>query len=112
MADCIFCAIAAGEGNAKYAHRDDSVVAIEDINPAAPVHVLVIPKQHIEDARGVTDSELLSAMFRIAHQVADERGVSESGYRLVFNTGRDAGQSVNHVHLHVLGGRSMAWPPG
>jgi histidine triad (HIT) family protein len=112
MADCIFCAIARGEGKAKFVHQDDRVVAIEDINPAAPVHVLVMPREHLESARDVEDAELLAAMFRVAHSIAAERDLTERGYRLVFNTGPEAGQSVPHVHLHLLGGRRMAWPPG
>ncbi len=112
MADDIFCKIANHEMDARYVFEDDAVVAIEDINPAAPAHVLVIPKQHVENAKGLDDPQLLARMFEVAHRVAEEKGIAESGYRLVFNVGPDAGQSVDHVHLHVLGGRRMAWPPG
>ncbi|MGH7903236.1 MAG: histidine triad nucleotide-binding protein [Candidatus Dormibacteraceae bacterium] len=112
MATCIFCAIARGEGDARYVHRDDRVVAIEDLGPVAPVHVLVIPVEHFETVREITDPALLARMHQVAHRIADERGLAESGYRLVFNIGRDGGQTVPHVHLHLLGGRAMAWPPG
>ena len=112
MADDIFCRIANHQMDARYVFEDDQVVAIEDINPGAPTHVLVIPKQHVDDARGLEEPQLLARMFEVAHQVARDKGIAEGGYRLVFNVGRDAGQSVDHVHLHVLGGRHMSWPPG
>jgi histidine triad (HIT) family protein len=110
--DCIFCRVANGELDAKIVHRDPDVVALEDVRPVAPVHVLVIPTRHFDNARGLDNGAILAKMFDVAHQVAREKGVAESGYRLVFNVGPDAGQSVDHVHLHVLGGRRMAWPPG
>ena len=109
--DCLFCRVIAGEVPGRFVHRDDEVIAIEDINPQAPVHVLVIPVEHSQDATGVP-GPLLERMLAVAQRVAEERGVAESGYRLVFNLGPDAGQSVFHTHLHVLGGRRLAWPPG
>jgi histidine triad (HIT) family protein len=112
VGDCIFCKIARDDGNARYVHQDESIVAIEDINPAAPVHVLVIPRVHLERARDIEDAGLLANLFRVAHSIAADRDLSERGYRLVLNTGPEAGQSVPHVHLHLLGGRRMAWPPG
>ncbi len=112
MDDCIFCRIASGEIPAQIVHSDDRVVAFEDVNPQAPVHVLVIPRQHVDSARELEDPDLLAALFAAGHQVADQKGISKSGYRLVFNVGPDGGQTVLHAHLHVLGGRPMTWPPG
>ena len=112
MADCIFCAIGRGDGKAKYVHKDDKVVAIEDLRPAAPVHVLIIPKEHIETVRELEDHSLLGRIFEIANKVAEEKEIAQDGYRLIFNVGPHGGQTVYHVHLHVLGGRFMSWPPG
>lgn len=114
MEDCLFCKIAAGEIPAKIAYEDGEIIAFYDIAPQAPVHVLVIPKRHIESAQKLAagDEALLFRMFGVAAQLAKELGVAESGYRLVTNVGQDAGQSVPHLHLHLLGGRSLAWPPG
>jgi histidine triad (HIT) family protein len=111
MADCIFCEIAAGRAPAGLLYEDEQVVAFEDVQPGAPVHALVIPRAHLADAREVS-GERLVALFEAAHAVAREKGVGESGYRLIFNVGPDAGQAVDHAHLHVLGGRSLGWPPG
>jgi histidine triad (HIT) family protein len=112
MADCIFCEIASGRAPARILFQDDQVVAFEDVAPGAPVHVLVVPRKHLADAREVTEDGLLGHLFGAAHAVAADKGVAESGYRLVFNVGRDAGQAVDHAHLHVLGGRALRWPPG
>jgi len=112
VTDCLFCKIAAGEIPSTMVHSDDRAVAIEDINPAAPVHVLVIPREHHATVPDLRDAGLLAHVFDVAHQVAQSRGVAEEGYRLVFNVGRRAQQSVWHVHLHVLGGRDFTWPPG
>ena len=112
MPDCIFCRIANGEMEAKRVHEDSLVVAIEDIKPAAPTHLLVIPRQHLRNARELANRELVAHIFDVAHAVANGSGIGETGYRLVFNVGRDGGQTVDHVHLHVIGGRPMAWPPG
>lgn len=111
VSDCLFCRVIAGEVPGRFVHRDDEVVAIEDINPQAPLHVLVIPVEHARDVHDVPGATL-ERMYAVARRIAEERGVAESGYRLVFNLGPDAGQSVFHAHLHVLGGRRLAWPPG
>ena len=112
MADCVFCRIAAGAAPARVVAEDDGVLAIEDVNPQAPVHVLVIPRRHLADAREAGDDGLMGRLVATANRVAAERGLGERGYRLVINVGRDGGQAVPHLHLHVLGGRAMAWPPG
>jgi histidine triad (HIT) family protein len=112
VAECEFCAIAGGEGRATYLHRDEHAVAIEDMRPVAPVHVLVIPREHVETVRELHDHDLLGHLFDVAHQVADRKGIAQDGYRLIFNVGPHGGQVVYHVHLHVLGGRFMSWPPG
>lgn len=114
MEDCIFCKIATGQIPCNKAYEDEHVLAFHDINPQAPVHVLIIPKSHIESVAKLTpaDDAVLCAMFRAAQKLAAELGVSESGFRVVMNTGSDGGQSVPHLHLHLLGGRSLAWPPG
>ena len=112
MADCIFCGIVAGDIPATIVASADGALAIQDVNPKAPVHVLVIPRDHLADVHTIRDGSLLVTMFDLARQVARDVGVEQSGYRLVFNNGPDAGQNVFHAHLHVLGGRSLAWPPG
>ncbi|MBD3620024.1 MAG: histidine triad nucleotide-binding protein [Chromatiales bacterium] len=114
MSDCIFCKIAAGEIPADVVYQDDDVIAFRDLNPQAPTHVLVIPRKHIatlHDAEA-EDAQLLGRLFLGAQQVAEACGIAESGYRTVVNCGAGAGQSVFHVHLHVLGGRALGWPPG
>jgi histidine triad (HIT) family protein len=112
-ADCLFCRIVAGEIPATKVHDDDSVVAIRDINPQAPTHLLVIPVAHIASAAELSefDAPLLGRLFTVAGDLARAEGL-EDGWRLVTNVGRDAGQSVDHLHLHLLGGRPMGWPPG
>jgi len=114
VAECLFCAIAAGEIPATRVVETDRVVAFRDINPQAPIHVLVISKAHYPDveALAAADSGLLGEVITEAHRVAAAEGVSDSGYRVVFNTGEHAGQTVPHVHAHVLGGRTLTWPPG
>jgi histidine triad (HIT) family protein len=114
MADCLFCRIVAGEVPATTVYDDESVLAFRDIDPKAPTHVLVIPKAHHADVGALVeaDADLLAALHRAAAKVAAQEGVDGSGWRLVFNTGAGAGQSVFHVHGHVLGGRPMRWPPG
>ncbi|MEU4802742.1 histidine triad nucleotide-binding protein [Actinosynnema sp. NPDC023587] len=109
--DCLFCRIVAGSVPARVVHETDTVLAFHDINPQAPTHVLVIPKDH-HRAVGDLDPVTAGAVLQAAHHVAKAEGLAEDGYRLVFNTGRDGGQTVFHVHCHVLGGRSMTWPPG
>lgn len=112
--DCLFCRIIAGEIPADVVHRDDVSVAFRDINPQAPTHILVIPREHMESLDEATQREerMLGHLMRVAARVANQEGLSESGYRTVINTGAGAGQSVFHLHLHVLGGRQMNWPPG
>jgi histidine triad (HIT) family protein len=114
VADCLFCRIVAGEIPADVVERDDAAIAFRDISPKAPTHVLVVPREHIASAAELADRHgpLLEAMFAMANRVAAADGRAKSGYRLVFNVGPDAGQSVDHLHLHVLGGRTMSWPPG
>jgi histidine triad (HIT) family protein len=112
--DCIFCRVVAGDVHADIVFQDDRCLAFRDINPQAPVHVLLIPREHIEslDDAGRGDEAVLGHMLRIAARIANEQGLAESGYRTVINTGAGVGQSVFHLHLHVLGGRPMSWPPG
>ena len=112
MADCIFCGIVAGEVPAGVVAANERALAFQDINPKAPLHVLIIPREHLADVHAVRDGALMVALFDLAREVARDRGVDEGGYRLVFNIGPDSGQSVFHAHLHVLGGRKLAWPPG
>jgi histidine triad (HIT) family protein len=114
MSDCLFCRLASGAIPAKRLHEDDRCIAFRDIQPQAPVHVLVIPREHVSSASALDEGHeaLAGHLLRVGAKVASDEGVAESGYRLVFNTGPDAGQSVFHLHLHVLGGRSMSWPPG
>ena len=112
--DCIFCRVVAGEIPADIIYQDDRALAFRDINPQAPVHALVIPREHmdsLDDASG-RDETTLGHLLRVAARVANEQGLSESGYRTVINTGAGAGQSVFHLHLHVVGGRPLGWPPG
>lgn len=112
--NCLFCKIARGEIPSKRAYEDDTYYAFHDINPAAPVHALVIPKKHIATVNHLTpeDEPLVGGMFTLAARLAGEQGLAERGYRLVFNCNQDAGQTVFHIHLHLLGGRAMKWPPG
>jgi histidine triad (HIT) family protein len=112
--DCIFCRIAAGEIPAKLVREDEDTVAFRDIDPKAPLHVLVVPRRHIPSINALepADEALIGKLFAAARDIAAAEGVSRSGYRMVINAGPDAGQSVEHVHLHVLGGRGLAWPPG
>ncbi len=113
MSDCLFCGIAEGSVEADRVVEDDRLVAFRDINPQAPTHILVIPKRHIASARELGDDEgpLLGHMFAVIAQLAADEGL-ERGYRVVTNVGPDAGQSVDHLHVHLLGGRPMSWPPG
>jgi histidine triad (HIT) family protein len=113
MSDCLFCRIGAGEIPAKEAYRDAQIVAIEDINPQAPLHLLVMPVEHFANAGALAASggeALLGRIVAVATRLGAERG--DDGYRLAINTGTDAGQTVDHLHVHVLGGRHMEWPPG
>lgn len=114
MSDCLFCKIVNKEIPAKIVLQNQEVTAFRDINPQAPTHILIVPNAHIPGSSAIAaqDGPLLSAMFAAAQQLAQSEGIAASGYRLVFNEGPNAGQSVFHLHLHLLGGRSMAWPPG
>jgi histidine triad (HIT) family protein len=112
--DCLFCKIAAGTIPAKVVYQDDQVVAFRDINPAAPTHILLIPRRHVTGLGDVqaADGALLGALLLAASRLARDEGVAEGGYRVVTNNGADAGQSVGHLHFHLIGGRKMSWPPG
>jgi histidine triad (HIT) family protein len=112
MADCLFCRIVAGEIPATIVKRTEDAVAFRDIDPRAPTHVLVIPTRHVTAVRDAADDGLLGGLLRFAAGVASELRLDAGGYRIVTNTGKDAGQSVDHLHFHVLGGRKMTWPPG
>jgi len=114
VADCLFCKIAAGQIPATIVYQDDRLVAFKDLNPQAPMHVLVIPRRHVSSLNDLTaqDDALVGEMIRRAGLLAGEQGYGDRGYRTVFNCNADAGQTVFHVHLHVLGGRSLKWPPG
>ena len=111
MENCIFCKIAAGEIPSNKVYEDEKVLAFRDIEPQAPEHVLLIPKQHFANILEV-DGETFAYMQEIVKRVAKELGIAETGFRVVINTGKDGMQSVNHLHMHILGGRSMQWPPG
>jgi len=112
--DCLFCKIAAGEIPSAEVYSDEEFYAFRDINPAAPSHVLIIPRKHVEKLTDATsgDEALLGRLLLVANRVADKEGIAERGFRCVLNCGPDAGQEVMHIHLHVLGGRRMTWPPG
>lgn len=114
MPDCLFCRIAAGEVPATRVLESERTIAFRDISPQAPTHVLVIPRSHYEDlaALAAAGDGLMSELVGQAHEVAVAEGIAGTGYRVVFNTGSHAGQTVSHAHAHVLGGRPMAWPPG
>ncbi len=109
---CLFCKIATGEIAVPFVAENEFAVAIRDLHPKAPVHVLVIPRRHVGSLADATDAQELGAVSLLAAEVARLEGVAESGYRTVMNTGDDGGQTVMHLHMHVLGGRSLSWPPG
>jgi histidine triad (HIT) family protein len=109
---CLFCRIARKEIPATIVAENDSMVAFRDINPQAPVHILVIPRDHVPSLNQAADAAMIGQLSLFAAELAKREGVAESGYRTVINTNRDAGQTVFHVHLHLLGGRSLGWPPG
>jgi histidine triad (HIT) family protein len=114
MENCLFCKLADGQIAGDIVYADEDVVAFKDINPQAPVHILIIPRRHIPSIADVTaeDGPLLGILFSVAARLAHKLGVDEGGYRVVSNVGRDAGQSVLHLHFHLLGDRKFAWPPG
>lgn len=114
MSDCIFCKIIEGQIPCKKVYEDEKVLAFNDINPAAPVHVLIIPKEHIESMRDITAEHeaLIGHIHSIIRDLANEFGLSDDGYRIVNNCGNNGGQTVPHLHYHLMGGRSLTWPPG
>jgi histidine triad (HIT) family protein len=114
MADCLFCKIIGREIPASIVYEDDRVLAFNDINPQGPTHVLVVPKKHIPTLNDLTpdDDAIVGEVVRRAGAIAAERGISAGGYRTIFNTNKEAGQTVFHIHLHLIGGRRLAWPPG
>ena len=112
--DCLFCKIIAGEIPSTEVYSDDDIYAFRDINPAAPTHLLVIPKKHLTDVKsaGAEDEALMGKLLLRANDIAAEQGLTDDGFRYVINTGRNGGQTVFHLHLHILGGRQLGWPPG
>lgn len=114
MKDCIFCKIIKREIPSNIVFEDENIVAFNDINPQAPIHVLIIPKEHFASLNNIPEEkkESLSNLLLKARQIAKEKGIAKTGYRLVLNTEKDSGQDVFHIHLHLLGGRRMSWPPG
>lgn len=114
MGDCLFCAIVGGKAKANIVYQDERVVAFKDIRARAPVHFLIIPRKHIGGVLNIEpeDSGLIGEIFQVAARLAREHGIGESGFRVVVNSGPDAGQSVFHLHYHLIGGRQMSWPPG
>ena len=112
--ECLFCRIVAGDLPSTAVHEDDLIVAIRDLNPQAPTHILLLPRAHIASAGDLTraDGELLGRIFEVSAQLARSEGIAEDGYRIVTNVGRNGGQSVDHLHFHLLGGRKFTWPPG
>jgi len=114
MSNCLFCKIAEKTIPAMIVHEDDQTLAFDDIHPQAPVHTLVIPKRHVASVQdlGESDQVLMARLLLVCTKIAKDKGLAESGFRLVANTGRDGGQTVFHLHVHVMGGRHMGWPPG
>jgi histidine triad (HIT) family protein len=114
MNDCLFCPIIGGEIPADIVFQTDTVIAFRDINPQAPTHILIIPGRHISTINDITDedTQLVGSLFTAAREIAAQEGLADDGYRVVMNCGEGAGQSVFHIHLHLLGGRALGWPPG
>jgi len=112
--NCIFCKIIEKKIPAKILHEDEFAIAFEDLNPQSPVHLLIVPKRHIPDIHSivVADREVIGHLFFVARTLASKKGLEKTGYRMVINNGRDAGQTVFHIHLHLLSGRPFSWPPG
>lgn len=114
MSSCLFCSIVAGDIPCNEIHRDEEILAFADIQPQAPTHILVIPCRHIGGLNelGEADADLVGRLLLQGRRIAREQGLADAGYRFVINSGQDGGQTVGHLHLHILGGRPMAWPPG
>jgi histidine triad (HIT) family protein len=114
MDECIFCKFVSGEITPEIVFQNQNIIAFRDINPQAPVHILIIPRKHIPTINDITeeDKEIVGELFLVAKEIALAENINDSGYRLVFNCNHDAGQAVYHIHLHLLGGRKMKWPPG
>ena len=112
--DCLFCKIIAGDIPSAKVYEDDKVYAFRDIEPQAPVHILIIPKEHIASANEITEenASIVGHIFAVAAKIAKDEGIADGGYRIVNNCGQDGGQTVGHLHFHMLGGRSLQWPPG
>lgn len=110
--DCLFCRIVRGEIPAQIVAETDDCVAFRDVDPQAPVHVLVVPREHVASLSDAQDPAMVGRLALLAARIADDAGIAQSGYRTVINTNGDAGQTVPHIHLHLLGGRRMGWPPG
>lgn len=112
MADCLFCKMVAGDIKPDVVFEDEQILAFRDINPQAPIHILVIPKRHITTLNDLDDAQLGGKILQVATTLAKQHGIAEEGYRTVFNCNDNGGQAVYHLHLHLLGGRQMDWPPG
>lgn len=114
MSNCIFCKIANKEIPSEIIYEDDLILAFNDLEPQAPAHLLVIPKKHIPSLNEIDkeDSHIISHVFKVIPEIAEKKGIKESGYRVINNCGENGGQTVNHIHFHVLGGRNLTWPPG
>ena len=114
MTNCIFCQIVQKQIKANFVYEDEEIVAFRDINPQAPVHILIIPKKHIESLNDISseDEQLIGKIYTVAKQIAKSESTAETGFRIVVNSGPDAGQAVPHLHFHLLGGRKFSWPPG
>ena len=110
--DCIFCKIAKKEIPSSIVYEDDKMLAFNDIAPQAPVHILVIPKKHVSTVAELEDMEVVKDLFSMMKVIAEQKGIAKTGYRIVVNHGKDAGQAVPHLHFHLLGGRPLKWPPG
>ncbi|MCX5750038.1 MAG: histidine triad nucleotide-binding protein [Candidatus Saganbacteria bacterium] len=112
MTECVFCKIAGGKIKSDIIYQDDDVVAFNDMDPQAPVHILLVPKEHIERIEKVKDHSVVQKIFKAANKIVREKGLEKDGFRIVVNSGRHGGQAVFHLHFHLLGGRQMTWPPG
>ncbi|MFW6279162.1 MAG: histidine triad nucleotide-binding protein [Bacillota bacterium] len=114
MADCIFCKIASGEMNTDLVYEDDKVVAFEDVNAQAPTHLLIVPKKHVPTLLDLQEDDysLVAHIYKVANELAEQQGIAEDGFRIVANCKDDGGQTVYHIHFHLLGGRMLQWPPG